>query len=543
MLLVIWQAANLQVLKQDFLRKQGELRATRTVKIPAVRGMIVDRNGEPLAISRLLKSIWVNPKEVDWTESKWPILASLLDTPLDSLKTKITARLDKEFLYLRRQVLLEISEQIEHLGLSGVYLQSEYHRHYPHGEIVAQVLGLTNVDDQGQEGLELAYNEWLTGQPGTQQITKDGRGRAVESKTLVQAMRPGQDLVLSLDQHLQYRAYKALKETVLKHRAAAGTVVMLSVETGEILAMANYPSFDPNMRVAWDSQGHFRNRAVTDAFEPGSVIKTFSIAQALSNGLFKPDTIIDTCPGWLKVGNHIVREDKNKNYGQIDISNILKKSSNVGVSKLVLAEPAEALWRFYGRLGFGNLTDSGFPGESPGTIGAQVPESPFLLATMAFGYGLTLTPLQLAQAYATLGAYGIKRPISFLKIAQPPAESAVINPKVAQQLLSMLTQVADQLSQDSHVEGYTLAGKTGTARKVGKQGYEKHNHVSVFAGLAPAKQAKFSIVVVIDEPKEGGYYGGQVAAPLFAQVASVALQHYQVPPDRWTEPTRIAAHE
>ena len=530
--LIIWRTTMLQVISPDFLRQQGDLRVIRTVKLPASRGMIVDRQGEPFAISRLVKSIWINPKEVDISEAKWEILSAVTEIPFDTIRHKLLTRQDKEFVYLKRHVLPEISDQVAKLQLSGVYLQSEYRRYYPHGEESAQVLGFTDVDDNGQEGIELAFNGRLSGKDGLQRVMRDRRGRLVEQIDEIEPMHPGQDFQLSLDHRIQYIAHKILKEGVAKHQAEAGSVVVLDVQTGEVIAMANQPSFDPNTtRVQGDLDGRYRNRAVTDAFEPGSVLKTFSVTHALSSGLFAPDTTIDTAPGWLKVGGHVVREDNNKNFGSIDVATIVKKSSNIGVSKLALALPAEQLWQFYAKMGFGQTTGSGFPGEGTGTIGDIYPQNPFVLATMAFGYGVTVTPLQLAQAYAALGTGGIKNPVSFVKVTEQPVGVRVIQRVVAKQMLDILTQTAESMTQiKGSQSGYRFAGKTGTARKVGKQGYQVDNHVAVFAGLAPADNPRFAIVVMIDDPKVGGYYGGQVAAPLFTQIATQALRVYQVPP-------------
>jgi cell division protein FtsI (penicillin-binding protein 3) len=530
--LIIWRATMLQVVKPDFLRQQGDLRVIRTVKLPASRGMIVDRQGEPFAISRLVKSIWINPKEVDISETKWHILSAVTEIPFGIIRHKLLTRQDKEFVYLKRHVLPEISDQIARLQLSGVYLQSEYRRYYPHGEDSAQVLGFTDVDDRGQEGIELAFNAQLAGKDGLQRVMRDRRGRWVEQLDEIEPMHPGQDFQLSLDHRIQYIAHKILKEGVTKHQAEAGSVVVLDVQTGEVIAMANQPSFDPNTtRVQDNLDGRYRNRAVTDAFEPGSVLKTFSVTHALSSGLFFPDTKIDTAPGWLKVGGHVVREDNQKNFGSIDVAAIVQKSSNIGVSKLALALPAEQLWKFYATMGFGQTTGSGFPGEGAGTIGDACPQNPFVLATMAFGYGVTVTPLQLAQAYAALGTGGIKNPVSFLKVTEKPVGIRVINRTVAKQMLNILTQAAEPMTKIKGAEsGYRFAGKTGTARKVGKQGYQIDNHVAVFAGLAPADNPRFAIVVMIDDPKIGGYYGGQVAAPLFTQIATQSLRIYQISP-------------
>ena len=438
----------------------------------------------------------------------------------------------------------EVAAQIERLHIDGLYLKSEYRRYYPSAEVNAHVLGFTNLDGAGTEGLELAFNHILAGSQGRQKMIQNRRGAEVQWVADLEASRAGRDLQLSLDQRLQYLAYRELKSSVAAHRAVGGSAVVLDVQTGEVLAMVNQPSFNPNTAVRISSTGYTRNRAVTDTFEPGSVIKTFSILSALQHGSFKPNTLIDTAPGYWMVGKNVVREDKQKNFGLIDVSGILRTSSNVGVGKMTLSLPSHYLWQTYKSVGFGQSTESGFPGERSGVL-VRPPQKPsFTLATMAFGYGLTVTPLQLAQAYAILGAHGIKRPIRFIKQSTKPIDGVqVIDAEVADQMLHMLAEVVEQGSGfKAQVVGYRIAGKTGTTRKVAPGGgYQKNNHVAVFAGLAPAHNPRFAIVVMIDDPKSTTYYGSQIAAPLFAKIAAGALRVFNVPVEpEVLDPLRVA---
>jgi len=525
-----WRVIDLQVFEKKFLTSQGNARTMRVVTTAPYRGMITDRNGEPLAISTPVDSVWVNPKEFDNTPQKIQQLARILEISEAQLLKRLQKNAEREFLFLKRHVSPEISDKVRKVEMNGVHLKSEYRRYYPAGEVTAQVLGFTNLDGQGQEGLELTYNEHLKGSPGSKRIIRDRRGRQVEYIEALKDMRSGQNVTLSLDQRLQYLAYRELKEAVSAHRAAAGSAVVLDVETGEILAMVNQPSYNPNLRIRHRDDS-FRNRAVTDVFEPGSVIKTFSVLSALQHGRVTPATLIDTSPGWLNIGGKFVREDKNKNHGVIDIATIMKKSSNVGVTKLTLSLPPEKLWDTYVRVGFGKVTGSGFPGESAGNIIRPHKNSPFVLATMAFGYGLTVTPLQLAQAYAIIGAEGVRHSAQFLKVEKPTSSEQIIDPATAEQLIDMLTGVVEQPGSNAKVVGYHVAGKTGTARKASKNGYSPNEHLSVFAGLIPAKNPRFSIVVMIDKPQGGVYYGNLVAAPIFSKIASGAVRLFNIAPD------------
>lgn len=527
-----WRVVSLNVFEKNFLRYQGDARTIRVVGTPAYRGMVTDRNGEPLAISTPVNSVWVNPKELNVEHPQLLALAAILDISLEQLLEKVARNSGREFIYLQRHVPPAIAEQIKKLDIAGVRLKPEYRRYYPAGEVVAHVVGFTDIDEKGQEGLELAFDDWLQGKKGSKRVVRDRLGREIQILEGLREMRSGQNVVLSLDQRLQYLAYRELKAVVAEHQAASGSAVVLDVQTGEVLAMVNQPSFNPNLRIKCQSDGRYRNLAVLNKLEPGSVIKTFSVVSALQNGLVTPTSMVDTSPGWMTVGGHVVKEVKNKNFGILDVAGILKKSSNVGVSKLTLSLPPECLWETYTRLGFGSVTGSGFPGESAGTLNPPKKGS-FVLATMAFGYGMSVTPLQLAQAYATLGAGGIKRSVTFLKQSEISAGEQVIDPIVARQVVDMLASVVDQGSGGkAKVVGYHTAGKTGTARKISATGgYKEDSHVAVFAGLAPASHPRFAIVVVIDDPKGKLYYGSEIAAPLFSKIAAGALRLFNIPPD------------
>lgn len=540
----------LQVVEKRFLSHQGDARTIRVASIPAYRGMITDRHGEPLAISTPIESVWLNPKEFDVEHPHLLALASILDISLEQLLEKVKQNSGREFVYLKRHVSPEASEQIALLEIPGAYLKSEYRRYYPAGEVTAHVLGFTDLDDCGKEGLELGYEHWLKGVPGAKRVIRDRRGREVQILEGLKPMRPGNDVALSLDQRLQYLAYRELKAAVIAHKAEAGAAVVLDVRTGEVLAMVNQPSFNPNVRVKMRSEGGYRNRAVTDVFEPGSVIKTFSVTNALHHGLVTPTSMIDTSPGWMTVGGRVVHEDKHRNYGLIDVATILKKSSNVGVTKLTLSLPGKDLYDLYSQLGFGSATGSGFPGESGGSLSPAIKSGSFVLATLSFGYAMSVTPLQLAQAYAVLGAGGVKHPVTFLKYGDDlkdiPGEQ-IVDSVVARQVVDMLQGVVEQgTGSQAKVVGYNMAGKSGTARKISQGVYQKNSHIAVFAGLAPASNPQFAIVVMIDDPKaeKSVYYGGQVAAPVFSKIAAGALRLFNVPPDiNGASELRVAQHD
>ncbi len=527
-LVLVGRALDVQVLGSDFLQDQGEARYLRTVTLPAHRGMITDRHGEPLAISAPVESVWANPMEAQLDEGQRQALARVLGIS----SVRLAQRLDapgREFVWLRRHVSPEVAERVRALGLEGIGLRREFRRFYPAGEVTAQVVGITDVDDRGQEGLELAYDAHLRGVPGLQRVIKDRRGKVVAQVALVRPARPGADLVTSIDRRIQYLAYRELKAAVRRHRAKSGSLVVLDVRTGEVLAMVNQPSVNPNDRHELRS-GALRNRAVTDPFEPGSTIKPFVVAAALASGEFTPDTPVDTRGGTLRVGRKLVRDVRD--YGLIDVATVLQKSSNVGIAKIALQLPRELVWETYNAVGLGLPTDSGFPGEAEGRLPFFSEWTPLSQATLAFGYGLSVTPLQLAQAYAVLAADGVLRHPTFLRQEAPPPGREVLDAAVARQVRAMLEGVVspEGTAQRAAIPAYRVAGKTGTVRKSGVGGYRDDAYVAWFAGMAPASAPRLVAVVLIDEP-QGDYYGGQVAAPVFARVVSGALRLLDVPPD------------
>ena len=463
-------------------------------------------------------------------------LAEVLDVEADWLARRITSNLDREFVYLRRHLRPNDAARALSLGLPGVSTLREYRRYYPAGEVAGHVLGFTDIDDRGQEGLELAYDYWLSGETGAKRVLRDRLGRVVEDVELINAAQPGRTLASSLDLRVQYLAYRELKQAVLDSGALSGSVVILDVTNGEVLAMVNQPSYNPNDRAQLEV-ARYRNRAVTDIFEPGSSFKPLIVAAALESGRYGPDSIIDTSPGYLRVGGKILTEDYN-NLGKIDITTMLAKSSSVGAGKLGLELEPEQLWAVLSSFGIGRLTDSGFPGESAGVLNHPRYWRPVGQATLAYGYGLSVTALQLAQAYSVIAADGIRRPISMLVQDEQVAGERVVSVDTARRLRSMLETVVSPAGtgQRAAIRNFRVAGKTGTAKKVGVGGYSDDRYVAVFAGLAPASDPKLVAVVVIDEPRGEDYYGGEVAAPVFSRIVSGALRLMAIPPDALAEP-------
>ena len=527
---LLWRAVDLQVLDRQFLQTQGDARHLRVVEIPAHRGAITDRNGEPLAISSPVDSVWVNPKEFAVSAAELARLARLLELEPQALARRVRQRSDREFLYIKRHLAPELAEQVMALGLPGVALQREYRRFYPAGEVTAHVVGFTNIDDRGQEGIELAYNDWLQGEPGAKRVIKDRLGRIIDDVESLREPRPGKSLRLSIDRRLQYLAYRELKAAAAEQGVRSASLVLLDVTTGEVLAMVNQPGYNPNNRLEINSQAA-RNRAVTDAYEPGSTIKVFSVAAALEAGHFRPDSVIDTGPGYMRVGSYTIRDTRP--FGKIDISTLIQKSSNIGAAKMALALPPEAIWTMYARLGFGRPAGTGFPGEAAGLMPARPPVRDAERAALAYGYGLSTTPLQLASAYATIAADGVRRPVSFLALDQAPAGEQVMSAAVARQVRTMMEAVVMKggTAPQAAVAGYRVAGKTGTARKAAAGGYAENAYLAYFAGFAPASRPRLAMVVMMDEPSERYYYGGRAAAPVFSRVMSGALRLLNVPPD------------
>ena len=529
MLLLAVRAIELQVFEHDFLQQKGSAHQTRVVKIPAHRGKILDRHGEPLAISTPVDSIWVNPREIELTPKTVSLLSQLLGMKQEEIRRRIESRAGKGFVYLKRQVPPSLAKQVKALKLAGVRVDREYRRYYPMGEVFGHLLGFTNVDDQGQEGLELAYDDWLTGVSGSKRVVREGQGRVIDDVELIQSAKPGQDLQLSIDGRIQYLAYRELKSAVKAHKAESGSVVVIDPQTGEILAMANQPSFNPNNRSQFRSE-LYRNRALKDVFEPGSTAKPFTIAAALESGEFMPTSLVDTSPGFYQVSGFPIKDSKN--FGKIDLGAIISRSSNVGASKVAMQLAPEQLWDVFQKLGFGQTTGTGFPGEVGGVLRDYSQWYPLDRATLAFGYGFSVTALQLAQAYSVIAAEGVYRPLSLLTASQRVEPTSVISPQTAIEVRKMMRQVVQPRGTGyrAAVEGYDVAGKTGTARKAVGGGYAEDRYVSVFAGMVPADLPRLVAVVVIHEPKAGKFYGGEVAAPIFSRIMSGALRQLNVAP-------------
>ena len=525
---LMWRAVDLQLREHDFLTEQGDARFQRVVDVSASRGMITDRHGEPLAVSTPVDSVWVNPKELALASDQIPRLATALKRDKNELTRRITSNLEREFLYVARHLQPAEAAKIKALGIPGVNLLREYRRYYPAGEVAGHLLGFTSVDDEGQEGLELAFDHWLAGEAGQKRIIQDRHGNTVQNVEELRPKRAGRDLQLSIDLRIQYLAYRELKAAIQAQRAKSGSVVVLDVTTGEVLAMVNQPTYNPNDRRQIQAQA-YRNRAVTDILEPGSSIKPFVVAAALASGKYGEHSTVDTTP--FRVGVKYI-EDKH-NLGTIDLETVLAKSSNVGMSKIALSLEPEVIYDTLTRLGFGQVTTSGYPGESAGVLTHYSHWRPIGIVTMSYGYGLSVTPLQLAHAYATIGAGGVSRPISFLRVDEPPAGEQALDPHVARTLVSLLRGVVSKngTGVQASIPGYTVAGKTGTAWKSNAGGYATDRYQAVFGGVAPASNPRLAAIVMIDEPSAGKYYGGDVAAPVFSGVVGGALRLLAVAPD------------
>ncbi|HEX7966405.1 MAG TPA: penicillin-binding transpeptidase domain-containing protein [Gammaproteobacteria bacterium] len=525
---LIGRAVYLQVLDKQFLLDQGAERHLRTLQMPAHRGMILDRNGEPLAVSTPVDSLWMNPQELP--AASVPLLARALGAKPADLGHLLKNSAGKEFVYLARGMDPYAAQQVKALGIPGVYTQREYRRYYPAGEVAAHVLGFTNVDDQGQEGMELAYNEWLKGVPGAERVIVDRYGRSVQDVENLRAPRAGEDVTSSIDLRIQYLAYRALKQAVQAQGAKSGSIVVMDAKTGEVLAMANQPSFNPNNRSGADGDD-FRNRAVTDMFEPGSSMKPFTMVAALLSGKYQPSSIVDTSPGTLKLAGYTIHDEED--FGRIDLTTIIEKSSNVGASKIALSLPPQLMWRTLDAFGFGRSTNSGFPGEVPGNLPDYRIWNPARQATISYGYGLSITALQLAEAYGTLANQGRHLPPSLTRLTDAPAPVPVIPQDISGTLRGMLeTVVSDEgTGKLADIAGYHVAGKTGTAHVAMNGGYSPDKYISVFAGMVPASDPRLVAVVVINQPTKGNYFGGKVSAPVFAQVMRGALRLLNVAPD------------
>jgi len=533
----------LQAMDNEFLTHQADVRHLRIANIPAHRGVITDRNGEPLAVSTPVDSIWVNPREIVRVPDRIPQLAAALGADPEELARRLTRNINREFMYLKRHMRPGDAAAIVALNIPGVDVEREYQRYYPAGEVIGHVVGFTNIDDVGQEGLELAFDHWLAGRPGKKRVLKDRLGRVVEDVERIQSPNPGRELATSIDLRIQYLAYRELKAVIKRSGSTSGSVVVLDVGTGEVLAMVNQPAYNPNDRSTFAAV-KYRNRAITDIFEPGSTLKTLVIAAALESGQYHATSRIDTSPGFVKVGAKVI-EDK-RNLGTIDLTTLLARSSNVGATKVAMSLPAETLYDVLSGFGLGRLSGSGFPGESAGLLSHYSNWRPISQATLAYGYGLSVTPLQLAQAYAVIAAGGLQHPVSLLRLEQAPIARRVIKAQTASAVLAMLEAVVgtDGTGRRAAVVGYRVAGKTGTVKKFTPGGYAEDRYTALFSGIAPATRPRLAVVVVIDDPSNGEYYGGAVAAPVFSRIVEGALRILAIPPDNFMRPhgtTKLAA--
>ncbi|WP_058197515.1 peptidoglycan D,D-transpeptidase FtsI family protein, partial [Xanthomonas translucens] len=526
---LIGRAAYVQIINSDFYQRQGEARYLRELPIATSRGMITDRNGEPLAVSTPVESIWVNPQELLRNPDRIPQLAQALELPSDELTAKLSQKSDKEFMYLKRRINPDKAHAVVALGIPGVFSQREFRRFYPQGEAMAHVLGFTNIDDRGQEGLELAYDEWLRGKPGSKRVIRDRKGAIVESIDLVKPAEPGKDLTLSIDRRIQFLAYKELRNALAQNNAAGGSIVVMDVATGEIMAMVNLPTYNPNSVTGVNSDAR-RNRAVTDLVEPGSTMKPLTISTALKAGVVTKDTLIDTNPGYMAVGRFTIK-DVPRNNGVLTVTGVITRSSNIGAAKIGAKLPDQTFYDQIHSYGYGSAPHSGFPGESAGVLPPPGRWSGSSKTTMSYGYGLSVTPLQIARAYCALGNGGKLVTPTFIK-GQHEETKGVLSPAIAKEVVTMMETVVTQGgAKGAAILGYHVAGKTGTARLNGPGGYIRGHYNALFAGLVPASNPRFATVIVINDPQGAKYYGGLVSAPVFHNVMEGALRLMDVPPD------------
>ncbi len=541
---IVWRIVDLQVMDQGFLKGQGDARSVRHIPIPAHRGLITDRNGEPLAVSTPVTTLWGNPKELQAAKSRWPDLAKALGQDAATLSERLRSQASREFIYLVRGLTPEQGQEVLDLKIPGVYAQEEFRRFYPAGEVAAHVVGFTDIDDRGREGMELAYDEWLAGVPGKRQVLKDRRGRLIKDVQVVKNAKAGKAMALSIDLRLQYLAHSELRNVVQEYGAKAASLVMVDVKTGEILAMANQPTYNPNNRRNLQPAA-MRNRAMIDVFEPGSTVKPFSIAAALGTGKYQPDSVVNTLPGWMRIGRYTIRDVSRG--GMLTLTGILMKSSNVGISKIALDIGAEPVYAVMQQAGFGQDTGLGFPGERVGNLPNHRKWRDAETASLAYGYGLSVTAVQLAHAYAVLGNQGSNVPLSLLRLDRTQDGVQVIDKEISGIVLQMLRAVVEDEGGGgarAKVPGYHVGGKSGTAKKIsGTGGYTKDAYRSFFAGVAPLSNPRIAAVIVVDEPSKGQYYGGLVAAPVFGKVMARALRLMNVAPDNLPPPDELQTAE
>ena len=525
---LIGRSVYLQAMHKNFLQEKGDARYSRTLTLSAHRGMITDRNGEPLAISTPVESIWVSPPDVEANPQQIAKLAALLDLKPASISKKM-ANSQREFVYIKRRIPPELAARVMALGIPGVFMQREYRRYYPAGEVAAHVVGFTSIDDDGQEGVELAFQKWLSGKPGSRRVIKDRQGHIVEDLEAVKVPQDGHDLALSIDRKIQYLAYRELAHAVETHKAKAGSAVVLDAKTGEVLAMVNLPSYNPNNPV--NLSGRSRNRAITDIFEPGSTLKPFSIAAALDLGTFESDTLVQTAPGYFRVGSATVHDTHEG--GLMTVAEVIQKSSNVGSAKIALTMQPQYMWSVFNQLGFGRQTGIGFPGEASGKLRNYKTWRPIEQATMSYGHGISLSLLQLARAYTVFANDGELRPVTLFRQKELAVGQQVLSAETARDVKDMLEMVVQPggTALRAQVVGYRVAGKTGTAHKPGPGGYQADKFISSFVGMAPASNPRLIMAVMIDEPGGNQYYGGSVAAPVFSAVMAGALRMLAIPQD------------
>ncbi len=529
---LLGRALYLQVFDYEFYRNQGDARHLRTVAIPAHRGNMHDRNGEPLAISTPIKTVWGVPEKLIAQPAALREVSALLELPAGELQQKAEQAhaQGKEFIYVKRHVMPEVATKVSQLNVEGLNLQREYRRYYPSGRAASQVVGFTDIDDVGREGLELAYNEWLSGEPGKRRVVQDRTGREITGMDIIKPSVPGKDLRLSIDKQLQYFADQALIDVIKEHNAESASVVVMKVQTGEVLAMSNYPSYNPN-DISDRTGGQQRNRSITDVFEPGSTMKPFTIAAALDSGKFAPDDIVYTSPGYYSIGKYQINDTRDN--GWLDLRGIVRKSSNVGVSKVATQLDPEQMWSVFDSFGFGRSPGSEFPGEVAGYFNHPILWHHIEQASVSYGYGISVSALQLVRAYSALANDGIMPTVAFIAGDDQPAEGRrVIDKDIAREVRNMLESVVtDGTGHRAAIPGYRVAGKTGTSHRSVSGGYAEDRYVSVFAGFAPASRPELATVVVIHDPKAGQHFGSVVAAPVFAKVMSHALRVQNIEPD------------
>jgi cell division protein FtsI (penicillin-binding protein 3) len=528
------RAAWVQVIGNDFYRKQGEVRFARTLELPANRGRIFDRNGLLLATSVPVPSIWAIPEDVERDKTKLAQLAKLLEMPLPELMRKLEDE-DKNFVWLKRQVDEPVAKQIAALDVKGIYQRKEYKRQYPEGEAAAHVVGFTSVEDDGQEGVELAFDKELAGRAGSRRVIKDRLGRIVEDVVAQVPPVDGKDLQLSIDSKVQFFAYQKLRDAVLEHKAKAGSVVVLDVESGEVLALANYPSYTPGKRQNLTG-AQLRNRALTDTFEPGSTMKPFIAALALEKGMVTPTTPIQTAPGRLTIGGSTISDAHP--HGVLTVNEVIQKSSNVGTVKMAMQMQPREMWDMYSQVGFGQRPQLPFPGIVSGKLRAPKTWRPIEQATMSYGYGLSASLFQLARAYSVFARDGELVPVTLLKTEGPAAGVRVLQPKTAQSVRHMLhlATLNGGTAPKAQTMGYSVGGKTGTAHKQEGKGYADRKYRGFFVGVAPVEQPRIVVAVMIDEPSSGKYFGGDVAAPVFSATVQQSLRMLGVTPDMNVKP-------